>query len=45
VSDGLALLDEVGQTAAPNLAAEMAQMKGRLSSLEARILTSESEGD
>jgi transcriptional regulator with XRE-family HTH domain len=45
VSDGLALLDEVGQTATPNLAAEMAQMKGRLSSLEARMGTSESDND
>jgi transcriptional regulator with XRE-family HTH domain len=45
VSDGLALLDEVGQTAAPNLAAEMTQMKGRLSALEARMGATDIDGE
>ena len=43
VSDGLALLDEVGQASAPNLAAEMAEMRGRLSALEARMGTSDDQ--
>lgn len=43
VSDGIALLDEVRETAAPNLAAEMAQMKGRLSALEVKIAASEGD--
>ncbi len=37
VSDGIGLLDEVGQAAAPNVAAELAEMKGRLSAVEARL--------
>ena len=43
VSDGVSLLDEIGQTAAPNLAAELAEMKGRLSALEAKVLGTESD--
>lgn len=41
VSAGLALLDEVGQSASPNLAAEMAEMKRRLSALEAAVSSSQ----
>jgi transcriptional regulator with XRE-family HTH domain len=37
VSEGIGLLDEVGQSAAPNLAAELADVKGRLSALESRL--------
>jgi hypothetical protein len=36
VSEGIGLLDEVGQAVAPNLAAELADVKRRLSALEAR---------
>ena len=36
VSEGIGLLDEVGQAAAPNLAAELAEVMGRLRALEAR---------
>ena len=43
VSAGIALVDEVGQTAAPNLASEMAEMKSRLSALEARVVGTESD--
>ena len=37
IEEGIKLLDEVGQSAAPNLAAEVAEMKGRLAALEARL--------
>jgi transcriptional regulator with XRE-family HTH domain len=37
VSAGLALVDEVGQAASPNLAADMMDIKGRLKALESRL--------
>jgi transcriptional regulator with XRE-family HTH domain len=37
VSEGIGLLDEVGQSAAPNLAAEMVDMKARLKAIEERL--------
>jgi hypothetical protein len=37
VSEGVALIDEIGQASATNLAGEMLQLKSRLDRLESRL--------